>query len=390
MKRPAGRQNLWPVLFLVLVVVAVVIRFVHLDADSYDAFKHYGLSQLTDPYFYTLFARNAVLFGTWDPFDFTRFHVYALSLVSLTAWVVFLIGGVSRYTANLSGLLLNLGALFLFAHSLRVDEKHNRVAALTLLILLYNSLLFFYSRFPLLENGLLFLSALVCWFCFRHGEGRWGMFATGVALALTAFMGKLFGIMLAGPVIVTSLWQSRTAGLKKVGTLVAGGVAGGLGYVLALSLFSPGSLGEHFQEVKATVVTATLAQSPAHMLENTLAYLSRPGVAHFSGILIILAAIAWILLMLSDDLSPEDSLDTRIVFCSVWILFGLLVLGPHVYRPIRYSLILLLPLSYLVAAGAHRLLEGKLRLRQPNNRYVWPGVVLALTIVAGSLYALTL
>jgi len=78
-------------LFLSLGVIAaaIILRFIHLSADPPYFFAGTGQDLLTDPYNVTLFARNKVLFGSWDIFNYPRWIFFKYSLSSAASYILF-------------------------------------------------------------------------------------------------------------------------------------------------------------------------------------------------------------------------------------------------------------------------------------------------------------
>ncbi|RKX30807.1 MAG: hypothetical protein DRP46_04695, partial [Candidatus Zixiibacteriota bacterium] len=140
-------------LLIVLIIFLAVIRFAFLDIDPPYFFAGYTQAHLTDPYHLAFAARNAVLFDDWNPFDYHRWDIFKYSLISGVSYIIFSVFGVSRVTANISGLLLNMGGLFLFIMSFTGYRTLRERGILTLLLLI-NGMLIFYGRLPFLENGL--------------------------------------------------------------------------------------------------------------------------------------------------------------------------------------------------------------------------------------------
>ncbi|MCK4632768.1 MAG: hypothetical protein KAT79_05820 [candidate division Zixibacteria bacterium] len=76
-------------LFLALTLIVVAGGMVYWCSDlTSDAPMYYsglGQSLSTDPAQYVFHARNQVLFGQFDPFDYPRFTVFQHSLTSFVA-----------------------------------------------------------------------------------------------------------------------------------------------------------------------------------------------------------------------------------------------------------------------------------------------------------------
>ena len=115
MLKTIGKYVCWFV-----IIGFLILKFVNLDSDPPLFHVGHGQAQLTDPYHLTHFARNAENFNDWNPFDFHRWDIFKNSLVSGVSFLIFSLFGVSRLTANLSAVLLNVGGLYLFLLGLYV------------------------------------------------------------------------------------------------------------------------------------------------------------------------------------------------------------------------------------------------------------------------------
>jgi len=146
---------------LFIIGAGAVSRFINLTSDPPDFLKNTSRAILTDPYNLTYFARNKVLFGSWDIFDYNRWIAFKYSLASLVSYIWFAAFGVSQLTANLSALTLSLGGIILFC---LVIFKRDRSAALIAGVILFSTMVLnLYGRYPFLENGLIFLCAVLFW-----------------------------------------------------------------------------------------------------------------------------------------------------------------------------------------------------------------------------------
>ena len=108
-KTESTYKNL-PYYYIIIAAMALlfIVRFLKLQIDPPYFFYGFSQAHLTDPYHITFFARNAVLFDNWNPFDYHRWDIFKFSLVSGFSYLLFSLFGVSRITANLSALILNL------------------------------------------------------------------------------------------------------------------------------------------------------------------------------------------------------------------------------------------------------------------------------------------
>ncbi|MCK4632838.1 MAG: hypothetical protein KAT79_06170, partial [candidate division Zixibacteria bacterium] len=192
-------RNLFLILTLIIVSGGIVFWCSDLASDSPMYYSGLGQSLSTDPVQYVFHARNMILFGDFDPFDYPRWTVYQHSLTSLVGYVVFSIAGVSLHNANLVGVILGgLGLILLTLGLLR----HHKWWVTTAVALCYivNITLLTHMRLPYLENGLVFWASLLFFVYSWYGNRVCGVVLSGIIVAFAAFTGKLFGALLIGAV----------------------------------------------------------------------------------------------------------------------------------------------------------------------------------------------
>jgi hypothetical protein len=100
------------ILFFLLVALALIIRVNQLSADppvklstSQDVY--------TDPAQYTSYARNLVLYGSFNPLHDYRLVFFLKSITNVAAWLVFSIFGVGYWQGNMVGLLFSFPTIML-------------------------------------------------------------------------------------------------------------------------------------------------------------------------------------------------------------------------------------------------------------------------------------
>lgn len=371
---------------LMIIIALAALRFLNLGADPPDIFMDMGESLLTDPYYYTYFARNAVLFGDWHLYDTEAFNIFRNSLISGTAFGFFSLFGVSRITAHLASLILNLGGLALFVMSV-YDRRRPAVSLFVAFFLLSNVMLFFYGRFPLLENGLIFLAGTASFIFFKYGHSLSGAFSTGAVIALATLAGKLFGIVLL-PAAVLSIFLAG-GGWRRAGMVVIGFSFSAIVYLTIVSDGSPDTFFEYLATVSGNIGYPVGLQSISALARAFLSYLSLPGLLGFNSIIIILA-IASMIILFATDSSDNNSAEYRmLLFCTVWILAAILILSPHEYRPSRYGLYLFMPFSMLAGLFCRRIMNCELKFRHRAAFFHWPVLFIAFSLLVSCFFALT-
>ncbi len=364
------------------IAILGVLRFISLDIDPPYFFAGITQAHLTDPYHLTYHARSAVLFDEWTPFDYHRWDVFKNSLVSGTAYLLFSVFGVSRITANLTGLLLNsLGLVFIF-WGVRRHRPLNETLLGTFLALL-SAMLMFYGRLPFLENGLIFWSGLIYFLFARYHDRRWVHIAVGCLIALAAFSGKLFGFILIVPVIVTYYFIYRKRFAAPSARTLLGMAAGSLLYIVAFYAGDYQTMLSYYREQTTGMYgTPTGFTSLYGFFMNLITYGGESGFFRLSPFFITLGALGSILLLLRHaEYGKFREENIPAVFMLSWLLMGILLLSPFTYRPLRYTLFLFIPLS-AISARAVAMLFGKLRVSPEKILLTTPVVFIIILYLA--------
>ncbi|MFH1687382.1 MAG: hypothetical protein ABIE70_07660 [bacterium] len=373
-------------LHLILTVLVVVGGFVFwvsdLNSDPPMYYAGLGQSLATDPAQYVYHARNEVLFGDWDPYDYPRWTVYQHSLTSLVAWVVFSIWGVTLAKAGLVGVILSFGGLVMFLTGLWRTQRPWVVSAVAL-CWVGNVSLLTYGRLAYLENGLLFwagaLYLVFCWW----GNRRWGAVACGLLVALAAFTGKIFGLLLIGPLLLAYATGGQTQRWRQVLATVGGfGVAAA---VVLLSLYGSdigaafGYAGEQSYGLRG--FPAGLS-SPWAFVEHLISYGFGNRIWYVDPDLFVFGVVglATLILMPWGATKPER-LSPSVKLVTGWAGLCFLALMPLNYSPLRYALIMFPALIVLVFITADSLLSHKRITMQP------PGKVKAAALAALAWFA---
>ncbi|UCD17439.1 MAG: hypothetical protein JSV44_00580 [Candidatus Zixiibacteriota bacterium] len=358
-----------PYSLYLLIMVLLVVRFVSLDIDPPDFLARYTTSHLTDPYQYTSHARNAVLFDEWNPFGYHRWDVFKYSAVSGLSYLLFTLFGVSRITANVSGLLLNIGGIIFFILGLRIFRPI-RECLITGAILCINSVLFFYGRLPFLENGLIFLSGATFFFFLHYHDTYTGNIVAGFLIAAAALCGKLFGAVFVVPVIATHIFLTGGRSIRKITSMFAGFFVGG---ILLIFVFYEGKIPlmlTYYQEQAVGLygIPESL-QSLKAFLFQFFAFGARLGFLKLTPFISLLALMSLgILLLTVEKRKPNQLPIVPIIFAAVWLIsasFGLMALN---YRPLRYSLFLYFPISALAGYLIYAVFSRRISL---SGQFFW-------------------
>ena len=196
----SGKARISPLLELAavlsLLLLVAALRLYHLEADPPQNLSiSSGVD--TDPSQYTVYAKNYVQEGEFDPYHDARRAVFLKSAVNGLAVVVFSVLGTGLWESNLVGFLYGLGALVLFWLFMR--KTGGQLAGLLFLFLIaFNYNLIFYGKLPFLEHALAFFAFLAV-VLLLHGRSLWVCALAGASLAAGIFFGKAIGLILLFP-----------------------------------------------------------------------------------------------------------------------------------------------------------------------------------------------
>ncbi len=357
---------------LAVLAVGLFVRLTHLEADPPNHFKGLGMDLMTDPYHITHFARNQVLFGEWDPYHETRWTAFRVSLMSVFAWLVFLISGVSRYTANLSAVLLHIGAGLLFVigilrhygSGVKPDTvgPHGGVALrpavaaiVTGGLLATSHILLVFGREPFLENGLLFLAALAFFVTVTAKDTLWGAIVVGALAPLCALAGKLFGAVMVAPIFVTLFlcadrrWrQFAVAGASAVITVA-------LWYIFVIGENAAQYHGYLFEQSYGLYGAPPGLSSLKGALAMFLSYGGEARIFRFEFIFPSLLLATALVLVARNRQKGFFGQNAALVFVVVWAIAAWCGLAPFRYRPVRYAMFVIFPLCGVIGLGAGEL-----------------------------------
>jgi hypothetical protein len=333
----------WFFLILTALVLAAGFMFWQTDLTADPPMHYTGLGQSlsTDPAQYTWHARNQHLFGEWDPFDYPRWTVYQHSLTSAVAWLWFSVAGVSLEQSNMVGLLLSFGALIFLLLALR---RHSPWLLSTVtLAFVMNVSLITYGRLSYLENGLVFIAAVMLWVYSWWGDRLWGVVACGALAAVATFAGKLFGSLLL-PVLIVTIFASGSANRLKM--IIAGVLAFFAASLALIAAFYGSDLSAAFayageQSYGLRGFPAGLS-SPWDFFEHLIAYGYKNRLLYQSpDIYMFMLVAAGMFVMLPAGNSRLGQLSRVARFSMFWMVIVVAGLMPLNYSPLRYALFLI-------------------------------------------------
>ncbi len=345
-------------LFVILFGLAVFLRFNHLGADSPHRIS-FSLGIETDPPQYTLFARDAVLTGDWNPQQDYRHITYLYSLVSGTGWLVYKLFGFGVYQTNLAAVILSLLSILLFYFIVR-KSLGNGVALLALLFIGANYLGIFFGRRPFLENGMNCLFIMGLFFLTYMEKRTLGHFLFGVFFAGAVVFGKIIGVAFMGvPLVYYSYRLFYLKDRKAVGHMTAMAL-GFLGVFITwfMVIFTP-----HHEQVTGYVDEQALGlygmpegfQSFGKFVWKFLAFGKKSEFfdrmpALSIGSLILIVILSGRLFTRNRDTKTPRFRNTIFIAVAAWLVSTYLFQMPWNYQPARYQTAMIFPFGMLAAS----------------------------------------
>ena len=358
-RAPRRPSRVFHILTVVVLVVGAWLWASDLTSDPPMYYSALGQSVLTDPANVVFHARNAVLFGAADPFDYGRWVVFRESIMSAAAYVWFSAVGVSYQHAGAIAMILNLGGLLLVLLGLM---KHHRPWVLTVVALAWmmNATLLVYGRLTYLENGLVFLTGALFYVYSWWGHRAPGAVVAGVLAAMATLTGKLFGALLL-PALVVSILAD---GALRSRTRVIGAV---LGYIATAALLvlvlyggdTMAALGYVREQAYGLRGFPEGLSSPWGFFEHLIQFGYQNRFYYLTPDL-FLFLMAGGLGLVAFVPRPSEHLPRTLVLSFAWIGVVWLGLMPLNYSPVRYVLVLIPALI----VGCYGLLELLLRTKR--------------------------
>lgn len=337
-----NHKLIWLVAWLLALAARMLFPLADPPADLSWSGGYYA-----DEGFWVHNARNEILFGDQQADDWNN------KLVSPTLHyptkLLFKSLGISLMTIRIQAMLMALVTLFLFSRiSRRIDPS-----GLLFLMFAANSYLVAYQRTAVLESTVLPIAVLTMWFWLKSQESQRNLsryaydVLTGIAAAWV-WQIKLTQLYFI-PLIMLATWLSDPNRRHAIKTILRQAL--GAGAVALIWLFF---IRIPHRELLAQYNHFYLSQhgsTPIDFIKNLLMqplgiYLNRlpvmfPAALLMTGILLIRRRFRL--------LTPA------IVFSWLWFVIGCLSLAPLGYRPLRYYLPVLIPMTIL----SHRFLTNR-------------------------------
>ncbi len=342
---------------LLVTALAIACRFVNLSADP-PVDVSWSQDLLTDPPQYSSYARTAVAHGSWNPLGDERLIFFRKNITGIFAYVIFTLFGCSVTTANLTAVLLNLVAVGFLTWG--VARAFGFIAGLgTAWVLAVNYLFASYGRQPFLEVASNACLAIAFWAILSSGRRWWWVVVGGLVAGAGTFFGKVTALHAAPVFVLAVIMQgldddSSFKGIARwrrpFGYLVGFAFVGLVWYVFAYSAAST--------EVKAylTEQSRTLYGAPVGLqslsgfvrqffsLGADTRILTWSPIAALVGLVGVCGLLIWSVRQ-RGNLPWWRQLSPAVFLTAGWFLCAYTAFSPFNYRPVRYQIVMWLPLA---------------------------------------------
>ncbi len=342
------------ILIVIVLFYGLFLRTYDLSLDPPMTTGTFSQDLATDPYHITSFAANRAKFCQWELFVYPKWQVFKVSLPSLVAYLLYSVGEVNIYWTHLAGVIpAFLGLLFLLWCIRRNIGGQSWLPVLVAAIFLAtNFILVTYTRAPFLETGVVFYFGLIV-LLLNGGRLRLAnVLAISVLIALACLSGRIFSITIGLALITTLLLGNAKAKSKNIGLLLGGIIVSGIILLYVLYGDRVGAYLDYLAEHSETSGGRLyLLQGVGNFIDVFLSFGTNNQLFHDSPFLFLagyLAVVAALLLFRNYHAWFRDNFMLR--FGLWWASWMFLFFFPFNYRPLRYSLLLYLPLILIVAS----------------------------------------
>ncbi len=331
----ASQRRLSVAVTLGCLALGIGMRALHLRADPPPDLSPSG-GYFADEGFWSHNARNKVLFGQWATDDWN--DMWAAAPNHWLQYTSFSLLGVGLAQARVAPLVLSAVLLGL-CYWIGVRFLRGSAGLLCLVLAGTDFLLVMFNRLALLETPVLLfaLAALVC-ACGAAERGSRGWSVAAGCLLVLAVATKRTAVYLA-PALIVLMAISRSRG-RVIGWFILGVLAAGLSWLLCV--------GCHLSEV----LTYHRYYASQQVAEDPLlkALVRQPLLSYFRfSVPVLILGLAGAVHVWRRLIAGGSKARPLEVACLVWLASGVLYLGTLGYRPLRYYVLLLIPLVLLAA-----------------------------------------
>ncbi|MEW5701729.1 MAG: hypothetical protein AB1792_05830 [Candidatus Zixiibacteriota bacterium] len=355
------RWQIAAVLLVALLTLATRLPYLGADAPSDVSWSQ---DLLTDPPQYTAYARNAISFGEWNPLNDEKLVFFRKNITGLFAYIVFTVFGTDISTANLTAVLLNLVAVGFLAWG--VGRAFGYLAgACAGCFLAVHYLFVAYSRQPFLEVAANASLAVAFWAVITSAGRWWWAIVAGIVAGIGTVFGKVTAlhaapIFLFGAIVVGFSESGHTSSGNLARWRRAIGYAAGMGvvtliwYIFVYQLASAEVLKYLREQSRSLYGDPVGLSSLSGFLGMWFSFGTDTGILTRAPVVGIIGLIGMATMTVCyGRVTTLRHFLTRVP-AAVWLIVGwflsaYLAFSPFNYRPVRYQIVLILPLA--AAAG---------------------------------------
>ena len=347
-------ERFLPAVLLLILLLGLAMRIYNPYLDPPSAIGSISQDLVTDPAHITSFAANKVVFGIWEPFPFPKWQVFKVALPELIAYFLFSLGKVNYFWSSLAGVIPSFIGLLLIIWSAGIGQNQKRwlLALIAALFLVPNFSLVTYNRTSFLECGLIFYFGLMVFLVHKYPRRLWSLLLVAFLIPLACLTGKAFGLSMALALGATLIFGTQESKWKNLGLMA---VVGAISFIVLLYLFYGGRIDAYSSYLNEQALSShgplDSIQSLRKLVEALLSYGTITRLFRASPFLFVSAYLA----ILSSIIYFRTSYDAfrnnfRLRFALYWALALFLMFFPFNYRPLRYSILLFLPLVLIITA----------------------------------------
>ncbi len=323
---------------LILLFCVILFRVYDLRADPPDDISS-SAGIFTDERVKALEAREKIFFGNWLPVDWEEGyfnHFYAYPLLVFFDYLSFYLFGVGAIQLKLIPIFFSILTLILI-YLLMKEFYNERVAILSVVLLGLNYTYLFYSRIALPFIPMIFFIVLSIFFFCKGKQRSFYYFISGFSVFL-AFLFHPFALFFIPAGLITSLYWLRS---RKKDVFIY--ISGFLIFFVFLTLFF---YLPYFEQIKSNYIIHDTLISSSHLIPSTLVRMGSNMINVFSSNnIFLLSPIIFILGFFY--LFTNKSKNEFVFFMKNWLIWGSLLVSLYAYKPMRYYVFLIIPLTIL-------------------------------------------
>ncbi len=343
----------WSAVILIL-CLALYLRVYDLTVDPPLVIGTFSQDLATDPYHITSFAANKANFGAWELFPYPEWQVFKVSLPSVISYLLFSIGNTNSFWTHLAGVIPSFIGILLLLWGIASGERTGRWQPVlaAAIFLGTNFALVTYNRAPFLETGVIFYFSLIVLLYKKNGNNIANLLIITLLTLLACFTGRLFALTADIAILANLVFGLEKDRFKKVGWMTAGGF---LFAVVLLLLLYGNRIGAYFEYLAERSDTSRgnlfILNGIGDFIKVLFSYGSESRLFKDSPFLFI-AGYATLITAILCFRNCYDWFRKNLFlrFSLYWTLTMFVLFFPFNYRPLRYSLLLYLPLVLVMAA----------------------------------------